>query len=127
EVDARTIRAPAAGRIVRLDVHVGDVVSAQSATGLFQILPERPRIVRAELNEAYVDLVPPGMVAEVVRDSGQGAATTARVLRVGQVFGPSRLADDPLERAGAHAVECVLELDGGEFRIGQRVLVRFKR
>jgi hypothetical protein len=24
-------------------------------------------------------------------------------------------------------VECVLRLDGGEFRIGQRVLVRFKK
>lgn len=127
EVEARIIKAPAAGRIVRLDVHVGDVVSAQSASGLFELLPDRPRIVRAELNEAYVDLVKPGMVAEVVRDSGQGDAVSARVLRVGDVFGPSRLADDPLERAGAHDVECVLQLDGGEFRIGQRVLVRFKR
>ena len=41
--------------------------------------------------------------------------------------GPSRLTDDPVERAGAHDVECVLQLDGGDFRIGQRVLVRFRR
>jgi hypothetical protein len=92
---------------------------------LFQLLPDRPRIVRAELNEAYVDLVKPGMHAEVVRDSDQGTAVAAEVLRVGEVFGPSRLTDDPVERAGAHDVECVLRLDGGEFRIGQRVLVRF--
>lgn len=127
ELDARTIKAPVAGRIVRRSVHVGDAVSAQAATELFQLLPERPRIVRAELNEAYVDLVKPGMQAEVVRDSDQGQAVPARVLRIGEVFGPSRLADDPVERAGAHDVECVLQLDGGEFRVGQRVLVRFKR
>lgn len=127
ELDARTIKAPAAGRIVRRSVHVGDVVSAQNATELFQLLPDRPRIVRAELNEAYVDLVKPGMLAEVVRDSDQGKAVPARVLRVGDVFGPSRLTDDPVERAGAHDVECVLQLDGGDFRIGQRVLVRFPR
>lgn len=127
ELDQRTIVAPAAGRIVRRSVHVGDAVSAQAGTELFQLLPDRPRIVRAELNEAYVDLVKPGMHAEVVRDSDQGTVVSAEVLRVGEVFGPSRLTDDPVERAGAHDVECVLRLDGGEFRIGQRVLVRFKK
>jgi macrolide-specific efflux system membrane fusion protein len=127
ELDARVVKAPAAGRIVRRSVHVGDVLTAQNATELFQLLPERPRIVRAELNEAYVDLVKPGMQAEVVRDSDQGTAVPAKVLRVGEVFGPSRLTDDPVERAGAHDVECVLQLEGGDFRIGQRVLVRFRR
>jgi len=127
ELDARTIVAPAPGRIVRRSVHVGDTVSTQANGELFQLLPERPRIVRAELNEAYVDLVKPGMHAEVVRDSDQGTVVSAEVLRVGEVFGPSRLTDDPVERAGAHDVECVLRLDGGEFRIGQRVLVRFKK
>lgn len=126
EVDARTLKAPANGRVARRSAHVGDVVSAQAATELFQILPERPRIVRAELNEAYVDRVKPGMRAEVVRDSDQGTAYPARVLRIGDVFGPSRLTDDPVERAGAHDVECVLLLEGGDFRIGQRVLVRFR-
>ena len=127
EVDARVIRAPAAGRIVRRSVHVGDTVSAQAGAELFQLLPNRPRIVRAELDEAYVDLVKAGMQAEVVRDSDQGQPVSARVLRVGEVFGPSRLTDDPVERAGAHDVECVLQLDNSDFRIGQRVLVRFKR
>jgi multidrug resistance efflux pump len=127
EQDALSIRAPAGGRIVRRLVHVGDALSAQAATELFQLLPDRPRIVRAELNEAYVDLVKPGMQAEVVRDSDQGAAIPARVLRIGEVFGVSRLTDDPVERAGAHDVECVLQLEGSDFRIGQRVLVRFKK
>lgn len=125
ELEARTITAPSAGRIVRRSVHVGDAVSAQAASELFQLLPDRPRIVRAELNEAYVDLVKPGMRAEVVRDTDQGTPIPAEVLRVGEVFGPSRLTDDPIERAGAHDVECVLRIDGGTFRIGQRVLVRF--
>ena len=127
ELDARVIKAPVAGRIVRRSVHVGDAVSAQLATELFQLLPDRPRIVRAELNETYVDLIKPGMQAEIVRDSDQGTAVRARVLRVGEVFGPSRLTDDPVERASAHDVECVLQLDGTDFRIGQRVLVRFRR
>ncbi len=127
EVDARTIVSPVSGRVVRRSAHVGDTVSAQAGTELFQLLPDRARIVRAELNEAYVDLIKPGMVAEVVRDSDQGQPVSARVLRVGEVFGPSRLTDDPLERAGATDVECVLELSDASLRIGQRVLVRFPR
>jgi len=127
ELDALTLHAPVAGRIVRRSAHVGDVVSAQAATALFELLPDRPRIVRAELNETYVDLVKPGMQAEVVRESGAGVAVQAEVLRVGEVFGPSRLTDDPIERAGVHDVDCVLKLSGGDFRIGQRVLVRFKK
>lgn len=127
ELDAHTIVAPVAGRVVQRSTHVGDIVSAQAGSELFQLLPDRPRIVRAELNETYVDLVKPGMRAEVVRDSDQGPPVAAEVLRVGEVFGPSRLTDDPVERAGAHDVECVLRLDGGSFRIGQRVLVRFPK
>lgn len=127
ELDALTLHAPVAGRIVRRSAYVGDVVSAQAATALFELLPDRPRIVRAELNESYVDLVKPGMQAEVVRESGIGKAVPAEVLRVGEVFGPSRLTDDPIERAGVHDVDCVLRLSGGDFRIGQRVLVRFKK
>ncbi|MEO7065003.1 MAG: HlyD family secretion protein [Dokdonella sp.] len=119
--------APVAGKVVRRSAHVGDAVSVQASTELFLLLPDRPRIVRAELNEAYVDLIKPGMQAEVVRDTDQGAPVSARVLRVGDVFGPSRLTDDPVERAGVHDVECVLQLDGTDLRIGQRVLVRFKR
>ncbi|HVT33773.1 MAG TPA: HlyD family efflux transporter periplasmic adaptor subunit [Rhodanobacteraceae bacterium] len=126
-LDARAIVAPVAGRIARRAVRVGDVVSPQSADALFEILPDRPRIVRAELNESYVDKVKAGMQAEVVRDADSGAPVPARVLRVGDVFGPSRLADDSQERAGARDVECVLALEGGDFRIGQRVLVRFRR
>jgi RND family efflux transporter MFP subunit len=127
ELDALTLAAPVAGRIVHRSAHVGDVVSTAAATELFRILPDRPRIVRAELNETYVDRIKPGMRAEIVRDTDEGTAYPAKVLRVGEVFGPSRLTDDPVERAGAHDVTCVLALEGGEFRIGQRVLVRFTR
>lgn len=126
ELELRVLRAPVAGRIVRRGVHVGDVVSVQGGAELFQLLPDRPRIVRAELNEAYVDKVNAGMQADVVRESGEGATVQAQVLRVGEVFGPSRLTDDPIERAGVHDVDCVLRLEGGDFRIGQRVLVKFR-
>lgn len=127
EAERRTLRAPSAGRIVRRNVHVGDSVLAQSATELFQLLPNRPLIVRAELNEAFVDKIHPDMQAEIVRDGDDSKTYSARVLRIGAVFGPSKYGDDPEARPDDRDVECVLQLQNRDLRVGQRVLVRFKR
>lgn len=131
DVDARTLHSPVAGRIVQRDVQIGQAVSAQSGSPLFMILPDRPRIVRAELDADDADKIKPGMRAQVVRDTGEGPDYKAKVLRVGDVLGASTLTDDPLARATSREVECVLQLESSgsapPLRIGQRVLVRFPR
>ncbi|MGA9341254.1 MAG: HlyD family efflux transporter periplasmic adaptor subunit [Rhodanobacteraceae bacterium] len=137
EVDARAVRAPIAGRIVHRNVQVGQGVPAQGGTALFDLLPDRPHIVRAELDASDADAISPGMRAQVVRDTGDGPTYGATVLRVGEVLGPGTLSDDPLQRATEREVECVLRLEsksGSEtganppgLRIGSRVLVRFPR
>ncbi|MES1153470.1 MAG: secretion protein HlyD, partial [Rhodanobacter sp.] len=107
--------------------------SVSPASGpLFVLLPRKPRIVRAELNDSFVGVIQPGMPAEVVADSGgDHARWSAHVLRVGQVYGPATLENDPQVRANARTVECVLALDQPDsdqtrnLRIGQRVTVRF--
>jgi RND family efflux transporter MFP subunit len=121
------IRAPVAGRIVARDVQVGDRIAAQSGKELFRVLPDRPLIVRAELGEAFVDAVRPGMRAEVIPDANPGTSLSAHVLRIGQVFGAARRSDDPQQSPDARVVDCVLALDSGSLRIGQQVLVRIHR
>jgi len=127
EVAVRSVRAPVAGRVVARPVHVSDLVSAQAGTELFTLLPDAPRIVRAELNEAFVAKVAPGMHAQVLSDAGDGKSWPATVVRVGEVFGPSKLVEDPQETTDARDVECILELGGADLRVGQRVQVRFLR
>ncbi|MBI3343482.1 MAG: HlyD family efflux transporter periplasmic adaptor subunit [Gammaproteobacteria bacterium] len=127
ELELNTIRAPFSGLIVRRTVQVGQSLSMQNPNDLFQLLPDRPRIVRAALNEDFVDRVHPGMSAEVVPDSQGDKIYSARVLRISEVFGPSRPVGNPDTRAGMRDVESVLELPPGTaLRIGQHVLVRFK-
>lgn len=130
DLDARALRAPVAGRVTQRDAQIGQAVSAQSGAALFTILPNRPRIVRAEVDADDADKIKAGMKAQVVRDTGEGPEYPARVLRVGEVIGASTLTEDPLARATSREVECVLELEPGSappLRIGQRVLVRFPR
>jgi multidrug resistance efflux pump len=128
ELAQRSLVAPFDGQIVERDIQPGAAVSPQGGAA-FVLLPEQARIVRAELNESFVSAVHEGMPAQVVDDSGSGAPTlSAHVQRIGTVFGPSALEEDPLIRANTRTVECVLAFDQpppASLRIGQRVIVQF--
>jgi multidrug resistance efflux pump len=127
EREQMDLRAPIAGGIVAHDVQVGDRVAASAGRELLRLLPDRPLIVRAELGEAFVDVVRPGMHAEVIPDANPGTTLNAHVLRIGQVFGAAKRSDDPQQAPDARVVDCVLALDSGSLRIGQQVLVRIHR
>lgn len=128
QLHLRSLQAPVDGQIVQRMVQPGATVSP-AAGPIFVILPDAPRIVRAELNESFVGVVHDGMPAEVDDDSGSGMPPLkAHVLRIGNVFGASTLEDDPEVRANTRSVQCVLTFDqppSTPLRIGQRVLVRF--
>lgn len=128
QLELRSLRAPVDGQVVHRLVQPGASVSP-AAGPIFVLLPDAPRIVRAELNESFVGVVHEAMAAEVDDDSGSGMAPLkAHVLRIGNVFGASTLEDDPQVRANTRSVECVLTLDqppSSPMRIGQRVLVKF--
>ncbi|GFZ95397.1 HlyD family secretion protein [Dyella caseinilytica] len=128
QLELRSLRAPVNGQIVQRMVQPGASVSP-AAGPILLMLPDAPRIVRAELNESFVGVVHDGMAAEVDDDSGSGMAPMkAHVLRIGNVFGASTLEDDPQVRANTRTVECVLAFDQAPatpLRIGQRVVVKF--
>ena len=126
ELTQRSLLAPFDADVVKVAAQVGASVSPSSGP-LFTLLPNKPRIVRAELNESFVGMVKPGMHAEVFASSvSSGAHWSAHVLRIGDVYGPATLENDPQVRANARTVECVLAFDQpSNLRIGQRVTVRF--
>jgi multidrug resistance efflux pump len=126
ELQQRSLLAPFDAQVIQVAAQPGASVSPASAP-LFTLLPEKPRIVRAELNESFVGVVQPGMHAEVsANDDAQPTSWSAHVLRISQVYGPATLENDPQVRANARTVECVLAFDQPQdLRIGQRVLVRF--
>lgn len=126
ELQQRSLLAPFDADVVQVSAQPGASVSPASGP-LFTLLPQKPRIVRAELNDSFIGAIRPGMHAEVVADSGRDDAHwSAHVLRIGRVYGPATLENDPQVRANARTVECVLAFDQPQdLRIGQRVTVRF--
>jgi multidrug resistance efflux pump len=126
EVDVLTLRAPVDARVVARATHLANVVSLQSNTALFTLLPDAPRIVRAELNEAFVGKIVVGMSADVTAEDGSDKVYKATVARIGDVFGPSKLNEEAQEVSDTRDVECILHLESDALRVGQRVQVKFK-
>lgn len=126
ELKQRSLLAPFDADVIKVSAQVGASVSPSSGP-LFTLLPNKPRIVRAELNESFVGMVKPGTHAEVSANSDNGGVHwSAHVLRIGKVYGPATLENDPQVRANSRTVECVLAFDQPQnLRIGQRVTVRF--
>lgn len=124
-----TLRAPQDGEIIRVAAQPGSRVTAGKA--LFVLLPAQPLLIRAEVNEHFIDRIRVGMTAQVFSESSpQGPAYTARVTRVGRVFETARLGDDASERSN-RVVECILTLEPAssgqrKLRLGQNLLVKFQ-
>jgi multidrug resistance efflux pump len=126
-LERRTVRAPQAGTVLSLYVQPGSVLGLRAGRPLAVLLPDRPLIVRAEVNESFVGRLKPGMRAEVaVMSDARGAPIPGQLARVGQTFAASRLDDDAALRANVRVVESVVVFTGPvALRIGQNVQVTF--
>jgi multidrug resistance efflux pump len=125
EQRARTVRAPAAGLVLRRTASVGSAAVTSAGSPLFVLAPDGPRVVKAELDEAFVGKVGPGATAWVTDASGGGHVFKARVLRVSPAFEAAALDDQPGARADGRVLRLVLAFDEpNTLRLGQRVLAR---
>jgi multidrug resistance efflux pump len=124
EVSLLVVTAAQDALVTQVAAQVGGLASPASGP-LLTLLPATPRIVRAEISEAYADAVRPDMKAAVSPEDDPGHSWPAHVLRVSAIVGPARLEDDAQRRSVERTVECVLALDGDNpLRVGQRVLAR---
>lgn len=120
------IQAPVAGRVSKVNIQVGSHVDPGMSKPAFVLIPKRPLIVRAEVNESFVHNLRPGMKASLTLAAEPGAPTiAARVTRIGRVLRRARLAVDP-DSQQRRVVECILSFKPTQsLLIGQHVMVRF--
>lgn len=123
-VDARSVTAPVAGRILRRPAAQGSSVVAGAP--LFVLEPHGTRIVRAELDEVFVERLRVGMTANVSLEADPAKSFPARVERIGEIFGAPALASDPTGPTDTRSLTIILSVpaDQAGLRLGQRVLVR---
>jgi len=122
------IRAPMSGVVVRRYANPGAGASTLNVSNMFDLEPDAPRIVRAEIVEAAIPTVAVGQEVEISPEADPAKVYVGRVLRRAALFGARRLqSDDPSERTDERVVEVVVTADGAPLLIGQRVLVKFMK
>lgn len=127
-LELTVIRAPMSGRIVRRYANPGSGASTLNVSTMFDLEPDAPRIVRAEIVEADIPNITIGQQVEISPEGDTSKVYVGRVLRRAQVFGARKLAsDDPSQRSDERVVEVVVAYDDAPFLIGQRVLVKFMK
>jgi HlyD family secretion protein len=127
-LELTVIRAPMSGRIVRRYANPGAGASTLNVSNMFDLEPDAPRIVRAEIVEAAIPTVTVGQEVEISPEADPSKVYTGRVLRRAALFGARKLqSDDPSERTDERVVEVVVTAEGAPLLIGQRVLVKFMK
>ncbi|HVJ83195.1 MAG TPA: hypothetical protein VNC50_19170, partial [Planctomycetia bacterium] len=126
QLDLHLLRAPEAGKILRVFVARGQVLGGAFNVPAVQFRPDRPVMLRCEIAQEFADRLAVGQRAEVLADRLDGKRWNGKVVRVADWIAPRRsLLDEPLERNDVRTLECMVELDPGQapLRHGQRMRV----
>lgn len=123
-----TLRAPSDGMVLRVLTSPGEALGPQPRQPALLFAPDKPRIVRAEVEQEFVGRVAAGQRAEIADDAvATGSTWKGRVVRVAEWFAQRRtiLPDTPTFQ-DVRTLECIVHLDPGQppLRIGQRVHVK---
>jgi multidrug resistance efflux pump len=123
-LDRCTVRAPSAGRVLVLAARPGEVVGAGGAAPV-QFQPDRPFVVRAEVEQELVSRVTPGLLAMVSDEMAGAGPWKGSVARVGGMYSRRRHRTDPTQFVDVPTVECLVRLESGHppLRVGQKLRV----
>lgn len=128
DVELKTIRSPADGKILRCDSRPGYGISTLNVTVLFLFVPDEPYIARIEIEEKFIKDIKIGTAAEIIPDSDETKCYKGKVIKIGSYLGPKRqFLDDPQEKNDVRTAECLLSVDAKDLILGQRILVKFRK
>ncbi len=125
-LEEQTLRAAARARCFVSWSHRA-TCSAPVKTAAIQFCPQGPRVIRAEVDQAFAARVAAGQTAAIEDDVRPGVAWTGRVVRVSDWYTQRRLvSDEALQTKDVRTLECIVAVDSDQppLRIGQRVRVR---
>ena len=129
EADRFTLRARQPGKIVRVSASVGETFTPSAREPAVLLCPDKPWIVRCEIEQEFAGRVQPGMNVEVLDDATGERIGEGVVDRLSAVFAPRR---QPVDDSRLHndfrtmEVVVVLKTDHERLRIGQHVRAIFR-
>jgi multidrug resistance efflux pump len=125
-VDQCTVKAPRAGKILRLLVNPGETLGPNPQQPAVLFCPDVPRIVRVEVEQEFADRVARGQVALIEDNDNPKSQWRGKVTDLSDWYTHKRsIMLEPMHFNDVRTLECIVELDPGQppLRIGQRVRV----
>lgn len=123
-----TLRAPQAGRVLRIMATPGEMASPQSRQPALLFAPDGPRLIRAEVEQEFAGRLAVGQAVRVQDDVDARLRFGGRVTRISDWYLQRRsIFQEPTRFNDTRTLECLIRPDPGypPLRIGQRVLVVF--
>lgn len=112
ELDKTVIRSPIDGTVLRTYRHPGELLSVFVDQPILTVGDLSHLYVRAEIDEADVAKVRPGLPAYVTAQAYGSRRFSGHVLRVGQTLGRKKIrTGEPKERADSNVLEVLIALD----------------
>src|SRR5262249_33595618 len=81
-LEEHSLRAPKAGKLLRIFVTLGELLTSPPKRPAIQFCPDEPRIIRAEIDQVFASRVAVGLPAVAQDDSVSGPSWRGRVVRV---------------------------------------------
>ncbi|MBY0585866.1 HlyD family secretion protein [bacterium] len=128
ELTNHTLTAPSDGRVLRIQVGVGQILSATMAPTIW-FCPDKPFIVRCEVDQEFADRIAEGASVVIHNENFDGKEWDGQVRRCSTWVAPRRtIWNKVFEVSDVPTVECIVDLpkDPQMLRIGQRVRVTFQ-
>lgn len=132
-LDHCSLRAPEDGRVLRVLVKLGEVISPQIRQAAIEFCPDRPSIIRAEVEQEFASRVKVGDKVLVFDDVAQSKPRKGVVKWLAGYYTPRRMVITDAMPIGStvpyndvSTLECKISLDEGEtpFKINQKVRVQ---
>ncbi|HEY7330114.1 MAG TPA: HlyD family efflux transporter periplasmic adaptor subunit [Gemmataceae bacterium] len=130
QLEEYTLKAPATGTVQHISVGAGDIVTGNPAQPIVRFAPDETVLIRADIDQEFVDRVQVGQEAMIRDDTHAGASWHGKVLRIAGWYEQRRpTSQDPAAFSDIRAVECLISIDRGQppLRIGQRMRVMIGR
>lgn len=125
-LDECLLKAPADGQVLQILVSPGSVFGTQSLQPAVQFLPDKPQIVRAEVEQEFASRIKIGQTAIIQDEHGGKEKWTGKVVRLSNWYTQRRASQPDAIRIPSNDIrtlECIIVLDANQqpLRVGQRV------
>jgi multidrug resistance efflux pump len=123
------VTAPRSGTVLQVSVRAGEALTGVPRQAAIEFAPDSPRVIRAEVQQAFAYSVTEGLEATIVDDAHAPGTWTGRVTQVSDWFTQKQPSvGEPLQFSDVRVMPFLIELDPGQsnLRLRQRVLVILK-